>query len=764
MAKRLLVDGNTCAFLTDLDEKQDILTAGDNIDLTDNTVSVKIDVPGQVDVEIGEGATDSFNVGFAALASSLLQDSPLTKITVNVPATSGIKTGPFYAFLFQTEDSDTSNPTGDPAPSSWGSSIARSKNGVNITPNVASTAVFEFDPITLDTSKKLIIAFVMQTTFSGNQLQGFPCRYITDTTDNYSGTYYYPLNDHKFWPTHVINTTLTYDSVVSKSLVEALNDKQDKLIAGDNIAIEGNVISAAGGGERIYNKYVVVGVYGQSNAVGYDESPLTKYDIPVDTNRVKQYSDSLKSLTFCAENLQNMNTVSPRGGTASAMATERENDAYSVEGRTAYTMTKGIHLPLANLICSVIPDDYGVIIVPGAYGGQAIASFVSGTSNYNSFKDRLNSALALNADNVFGGIVWCQGESDAAATPAATYKQKFESIINDLHNDINTDAKKMPRVTNPKEYWFAYEWPIDYKNRDAQGILPVQKEVLGDTNYVAIPDETPANSTNYCASNPGDHYGKDSFRKVIAPRVFAKMQEAGMFQNVEYSEADSKEIEELEVKVNDHKGFINMLIDKINELAQQHPGEVDPIVIAHDVTKSCALSQYGSGATQPLTTTANSITMTNGGGWRATLFDESITHFECNISSLVSNVSSIAFIVAENPNEPGSGCGFFLNAVQGNKLGYVSSSANGFNSDTPGASWAGHAVTAGDKLVMDISGDNVKVVLTNNGTDYTIFNGSVSGGLGTKTEFTKPRLGVFGAWSSGGTISLTNVVMTSAHI
>lgn len=38
MAKRLLVDGNTCAFLSDLDTKQDKLTAGSGITIDENSV------------------------------------------------------------------------------------------------------------------------------------------------------------------------------------------------------------------------------------------------------------------------------------------------------------------------------------------------------------------------------------------------------------------------------------------------------------------------------------------------------------------------------------------------------------------------------------------------------------------------------------------------------------------------------------------------------------------------------------------------------
>lgn len=284
---------------------------------------------------------------------------------------------------------------------------------------------------------------------------------------------------------------------------------------------------------KVYSKYVVVGVWGQSNAVGYDESFLTKFDIPVDEVRIFQYSDSLKPLTFCAENLQNMNTISPRNGTASEMSSTRAaNDSYTVEGRTTYVKTKGIHLPLANLICSVIPEDYGVIIVPGAYGGKGIAEFIKTASSgyYTEFVRRLNAALALHEDNIFGGIVWCQGENNTGVMSAIDYITYFSQIIANLHTDILTgNEKKMPKVTDPKDYWFAFEFPARFKALDSTGILDAQKIYLGDSNYIEIPNETPYNTTLYTSQYGDAHYAGDSFRTIIAPRVFAKMSAAGMF-------------------------------------------------------------------------------------------------------------------------------------------------------------------------------------------------------------------------------------------
>ena len=56
-----------------------------------------------------------------------------------------------------------------------------------------------------------------------------------------------------------IDTALSLESenpVQNKVIVEALNGKQDKLIAGENITIEGNVISAQGGSGGVSQEYV----------------------------------------------------------------------------------------------------------------------------------------------------------------------------------------------------------------------------------------------------------------------------------------------------------------------------------------------------------------------------------------------------------------------------------------------------------------------------------------------------------------------------
>lgn len=388
---------------------------------------------------------------------------------------------------------------------------------------------------------------------------------------------------------------------LSDTVDAALDEKQDVLAAGANITIEGNVISASGGAERVYNKFVVVGVYGQSNAVGYDESSLTKYDVPFDSARIMQYSDSLKPLTFCAENLQNMNTVQARNDTEKGnMRTVRSGSdpdlIPSAVDRLTYVATKGIHLPLANLICSVIPDDYGVIIVPGAYGGQGIDAFVRGQNYYTQFLNRIKAALALNENNVLAGIVWCQGEFDVGSV-ASTYIQKFEGIVNNLHEDIKAaHPRQLVDTYTPKNYWFVFEWPEHWRRNDSTHLLDAYKTSMGADHYVDIPAATPANTTGYTSATPAAHYGQDSYRKVIAPRVFAKMHAAGVFNTVATpSESSDSRIEELETQVGSMHDLIAALQERVNELSAFHT--LPPIVGSwKPVTTDMITQVYGSGS------------------------------------------------------------------------------------------------------------------------------------------------------------------------
>ena len=298
-----------------------------------------------------------------------------------------------------------------------------------------------------------------------------------------------------------------------------------------------------------YEKFVVVCVAGQSNAVGYDESPVDeKFTYSnLDNDRIKQlgfYGDQnlqLIDLGYCAQNMQDMR-VHNRPGTETAG-------------------TKGIHLPLANLMLDYIPDDYGVLVLPISFGGTGFTSGIPsliGTYNadtkkpneigagqgttgqrwgvdtpyYNTLKDRIIHALQLNEENLFAGIVWCQGENDKndAAGHYTAFQEMTQALFTAL-NDAGLGAR-VPKGTWDKDIWYNMEtvshW---YSVGQCQQIWDNYK-LWNKNTYVEIPRDTDSNAINgtgQTASNRPDHYGNNAYQKVVAPRVLQKMIDMNTF-------------------------------------------------------------------------------------------------------------------------------------------------------------------------------------------------------------------------------------------
>ena len=158
-------------------------------------------------------------------------------------------------------------------------------------------------------------------------------------------------------------------------------------------------------------KYMVLCVAGQSNAVGYDESEVTReYLARFDGQRLFQLGfhgeDNLKILPLgaCAQSYQDMR---PYGHPDSCQPG-----------------TKGIHLPLSQQLLQIIPEDYDMLVIPCAYGGSGftvgeIGPYDSQTlspvpgvwkwgvnSNYyKGMKDRIAHVLDMNPENQFLGVV-----------------------------------------------------------------------------------------------------------------------------------------------------------------------------------------------------------------------------------------------------------------------------------------------------------------------------------------------------------------------
>lgn len=280
-------------------------------------------------------------------------------------------------------------------------------------------------------------------------------------------------------------------------------------------------------------KMMIVCVAGQSNAVGYDESPIpANYAAGMDTARIRQLGfyeeDNLKYVPLgpCAQSFQDMR---PFG-----------NPANPGVG------TRGVHLPLARRLLPLLPADYGLLVLSCAYGGTGFTVNELGpydetalrpapgvwrwgvrSNYYRAMRDRIAWALEQNTENRFLGVVWCQGEHDSA--DAAGQIAGFDAMTEDFFAYF---AARYPgRVWRggwDRGIWYNFE-TVGYWY--SQGQCPeiwAHYKAWSPETYVAIPRDTDSNEVNgtgITARIRAAHFGNGAFEKVIAPRVAAKMAE-----------------------------------------------------------------------------------------------------------------------------------------------------------------------------------------------------------------------------------------------
>lgn len=305
----------------------------------------------------------------------------------------------------------------------------------------------------------------------------------------------------------------------------------------------------------VNQKYVVIAIAGQSNAVGYDESPIDVNFISRSRNedRIKQLGfygeDNLKiiPLGYCAQNMQDMRTKS---------------DGNPIQDANGIRGTKGIQLPLANLMLDYIPDDYDILVLPIAYGGTgftgnreagtynpvtkkpnetgqgegtAILKWGIGTAYYQTLRDRIIHSLELNESNLFAGIIWCQGENDVGQ--AQTHYNAFQEMTALLFNELNAHDGGALKLRVPKKVWDADIWynmetvSYWYSREDCSDIWENYKTWNSKT-YIDIPRETESNDVNgtaATASVKAKHFGNNAYTKVCAPRVMQKLIDMNTF-------------------------------------------------------------------------------------------------------------------------------------------------------------------------------------------------------------------------------------------
>jgi hypothetical protein len=72
-------------------------------------------------------------------------------------------------------------------------------------------------------------------------------------------------------------------------------------------------------------------------------------------------------------------------------------------------------------------------LIPTAVGGSKISEWAYGSLNYNNAVARTRAALA---NGTLAGILWHQGESDATASGAAAYLDRFSTLMGRLRADL----------------------------------------------------------------------------------------------------------------------------------------------------------------------------------------------------------------------------------------------------------------------------------------------------------------------------------------
>ena len=341
-----------------------------------------------------------------------------------------------------------------------------------------------------------------------------------------------------------------------------------------NMTVSGGAASGGTGGSTIPSpivttdptkkKYVILAFAGQSNSVGYDESKIDPLFDGKTHPRIKQLGlydpDNLKPipLTYCAQNLQNME----------ALKTGVDR-----------TGTKGLHLPLAKLVLKHIPDDYELLVISAAYGGTA---FTQGTGNgsynttdlrpnnysplprwgensafYLTLRDRIERVLSWNEDNYFMGLVWMQGEHDRKN--AAGHKQGFETMMDAFFNHFNNSpyktrvkggewSREQVYMHDTTPTWTTRQEMVNGQNTNQFAQITANyKEWCREFDTYTVLTYPKADSRLYTNETGGapktaggvqygsttadqpTHFGNNAFRKIVAPQVYNKMLQNGLF-------------------------------------------------------------------------------------------------------------------------------------------------------------------------------------------------------------------------------------------
>lgn len=266
-------------------------------------------------------------------------------------------------------------------------------------------------------------------------------------------------------------------------------------------------------------KLLVIACAGQSNSVGYAENYSYSVANTEGLYQLGLYGDNnltVMPLNICPENFQNLSN--------STKDTKYPHSSAIKTNKTSY------HLQLAYRLREAMEEEYDVLIVPVAYGGTQLSSSKDATFDECALTSketmtayswkaglifskilasRIKFALNLNPNNIFGGIVWLQGEHDSttqsnADNHPANFKALVEYIEAQLeeYKDRSIVYDDYGNKTVGKKSWFAptsTEYWYNNNNRFEQISNNSYAKYLGLENRILLPFDN-----QYTNANNGD--------------------------------------------------------------------------------------------------------------------------------------------------------------------------------------------------------------------------------------------------------------------
>lgn len=259
-------------------------------------------------------------------------------------------------------------------------------------------------------------------------------------------------------------------------------------------------------------KQLVLVCAGQSNSVGYAENYT--YEVPNAEGlfQLGLYGgENLKviPLTTTPQNFQNLSSKT--------LDTKYPHNASIKTDKTSY------HLQLAYRLREACFENFDILIIPVAFGMTGFSSTKDGTldtcalthkenaAQYSWRADmifskilveRVKFAMRLNSENIFGGIVWFQGEADSLNdSGVATFKVEFPKLVKYVEKELDSiKHRSINGKSVGKEIWYTPTSTLYWFNSNKfEQIYNVYQGMLPKENLIALPFDE-----QYTNANGGD--------------------------------------------------------------------------------------------------------------------------------------------------------------------------------------------------------------------------------------------------------------------